>query len=98
LPQRDFAAGQALDLSLDADSLHAIPARRAFQALLRTYFEQGGPQIQVNGLTTSHLRAAIAQPETHADLLVRMGGYSARFVTLSPTVQQEMIARFEAGL
>jgi hypothetical protein len=70
---------QALDLSLDAGSLQSLPARRAFQALLRTYFEQGGLQIQVNGQTASHLRAAIAQPEAHA-------------------VQQEMIARFEAGL
>jgi len=27
-----------------------------------------------------------------------MGGYSARFVTLSPVIQQEMVSRFEAGL
>ena len=98
LPQRDFAAGQALDLSIDAESLRPLPARRAFQGLLRTYFAEGGLQIQVNGLTAAKLRAAIAQPEAHADLLVRMGGYSARFVTLSPTIQQEMVARFETGL
>jgi formate C-acetyltransferase len=98
LPQRDFAAGQALDLSIDAESLRPLSARRAFQALLRTYFSEGGLQIQVNGLTASDLRAAIAEPEAHADLLVRMGGYSARFVALSPAVQQEMIERFEAGL
>jgi len=98
LPQRDFAAGQALDLSVDAGSLHALPARRAFQSLLRTYFSQGGLQIQVNGVTAADLRAAIAAPEAHADLLVRMGGYSARFVTLSPAIQQEMVDRFEVGL
>jgi formate C-acetyltransferase len=98
LPQRDFAAGQALDLSIDAESLRPLPARRAFQALLRTYFAEGGLQIQVNGLTAADLRAAIARPEAHADLMVRMGGYSARFVTLSPAVQQEMVQRFAAGL
>jgi formate C-acetyltransferase len=98
LPQCDFSAGQALDLSLDAESLRSLGPRRAFQALLRTYFAQGGLQVQVNGLTAADLRAAIAQPEAHADLLVRLGGYSTRFVTLSPAVQQEMAERFEAGL
>ncbi len=98
LPQRDFAAGQALDLSLDAEGLRPLPARRAFQALLRTYFAQGGLQVQVNGLTAADLRAAIAHPEAHADLLVRLGGYSTRFVTLSPAVQREMAERFEVGL
>lgn len=98
LPQRDFAAGQALDLSLDAEGLRPLQARRAFQALLRTYFAQGGLQVQVNGLTAADLRAAIAHPEAHADLLVRLGGYSTRFVNLSPAVQREMADRFEAGL
>lgn len=98
LPQRDFAAGQALDLSLDATGLHALPARRAFQALLRTYFAEGGLQVQVNGLAAADLRAAIAHPEAHTDLLVRLGGYSTRFVTLSPAVQREMAERFEVGL
>jgi formate C-acetyltransferase len=98
LPQRDFAAGQALDLSIDAESLRPLAARRAFQALLRTYFAEGGLQIQINGLTAADLRAAIAHPEAHTDLLVRMGGYSARFVTLSPAVQQEMVERFAVGL
>ncbi|MDX9980715.1 MAG: pyruvate formate lyase family protein [Lentisphaeria bacterium] len=98
LPQADFAAGQALDLSLDAESLRSIAPRRAFQALLRAYFAAGGLQIQVNGLTAADLRAAIARPEAHADLLVRLGGYSTRFVSLSPAVQREMAERFEAGL
>ena len=98
LPQADFAAGQALDLSIDAESLRPLPARRAFQALLRTYFADGGLQIQVNGLTAADLRDAIAHPEEHGDLLVRIGGYSARFVALPPAIQREMAERFAAGL
>jgi formate C-acetyltransferase len=98
LPQREFAAGQALDLSIDAETLRPLPARRAFQALLRTYFAEGGLQVQINGVTAADLRAAIAEPAAHGDLLVRIGGYSARFVALSPAVQREMVERFEAGL
>jgi pyruvate-formate lyase len=96
--QRDFFGGQALDLSLPAASLRTPEDRRKFQALLLTYFARGGLEVQVNGVTADELRAAIADPGSHRDLTVRIAGYSARFVGLSPAVQQEMVARFEAGL
>lgn len=96
--QRDFFGGQALDLSLPASSLRAPEDRRKFQALLMTYFERGGLEVQVNGLTADDLRAAIADPGAHRDLTVRIAGYSARFIGLSPTVQQEMVERLDAGL
>ena len=96
--QRDFDGGQALDLSLQAATLRSPGNRRKFQALLRTYFERSGLQVQVNGLTADQLRAALADPDEHRDLTVRIAGYSARFVGLSPAVQEEMVERFEAGL
>jgi len=54
--------------------------------------------VQVNGLTANDLRAALADPQSHRDLTVRIAGYSARFIGLSEAVQHEMIERFEAGL
>ena len=41
---------------------------------------------------------AVARPGEHEDLVVRIAGYSARFVYLNGAVQQEMIARLENGL
>lgn len=98
LDQRDFCGGQALDLSLPASSLRSPEDRRKFQALLLTYFARGGLEVQVNGVTADDLRAAIADPDAHRDLTVRIAGYSARFVGLAPAVQHEMVERFEAGL
>ena len=41
------------------------------------------------------LRAAQERPEEYQDLLVRVAGYSARFVDLSRAMQEEFIARTE---
>lgn len=93
-----FSGGQAVDLSLDAALLGSAAGRSAFQALLRTYFDRGGTQVQINGVTPAVLRAAMADPARHAQVTVRIAGYSARFVTLPPAVQEEMLRRIERGL
>lgn len=39
------------------------------------------------------LAAAMQRPEEYQDLIVRVGGFSARFVTLERDVQQELVDR-----
>jgi formate C-acetyltransferase len=41
------------------------------------------------------LRAAQADPQAHADLIVRVAGYSAYFTQLGRDVQEEIISRTE---
>ncbi len=96
--QTTFYGGQALDISVSADLLARPADRRKFQAALQAYFALGGLQVQVNGLAAETLRDAVARPQEHEDLIVRIAGYSARFVHLNGAVQQEMIARLENGL
>jgi len=68
------------------------------RAYVQTYFELGGMQIQFNVVTAQMLRDAAAHPEAWRGLLVRISGYNAYFVTLSPEVQRELIERAEIGL
>lgn len=96
--QRAMSGGQALDISLDPAIIRSKDGRRKFQSLLRAYFSRGGLQVQVNGVTADQLRKAIADPRAYEDLTVKIAGYSARFVSLSREVQDEMIQRFEQGL
>ena len=99
IDQPALSGGQALDISIPARDLARDPAlKRDVQALLQTYFARGGLEVQINGLTADDLRAAIAAPAAHQDLLVRIAGYSARFVSLSAEVQAEMVRRFAVGL
>lgn len=98
IDQSAFHGGQALDISIGPDLMGNEAGRKAFQALLQTYFRLGGLQVQVNGVDAGVLRQAMAEPEHHEDVIVRIAGYSARFVTLDRTVQEEMVERFARGL
>jgi pyruvate-formate lyase len=49
--------------------------------------------VIVNFLNREELAAAIAEPEKHMDLVIRVTGYSARFVQLSPEIQEEVLLR-----
>lgn len=91
LPHRLACSGFCLNLKL---------ARQIFTgdgaaALLRGYFGLGGQQLQVNVLDAATLQAARNKPEEYPNLVVRVGGFSARFVTLEPALQDEIIARTE---
>ena len=67
--------------------------RPRLKELLRTYFEQGGAQSMITVLSRGDLEAALREPEKYRHLIVRVGGFSARFVDLSPVVQKELLAR-----
>jgi len=66
--------------------------------LIRGYFEKGGLQVQFNMLDSEVLRDAQANPEKYRDLVVRVSGYSALFIGLSDTAQDEIISRTEYEL
>lgn len=61
--------------------------------LLQTFYENGGVQNNITVVGKEDLEKAMAEPENYQNLLVRIGGFSVRFVTLSPVVQREIIAR-----
>jgi formate C-acetyltransferase len=62
------------------------------------FMRSGGLHIQYNLLDAATLRRAKEDPEQYKDLIVRVAGYSAYFVLLSPEVQDEIINRTEQTL
>ena len=62
-------------------------------AFIKVFLERGGYQMQLNCIDTEVLLAAQKDPEKYADLLVRVGGFSAYFCKLPPLMQQEIIDR-----
>ena len=66
-------------------------------ALIEVYFAEGGLQLHFIVADAATLRDAVANPERHGDLLVRVAGFSEYFVRLLPEVQQEIIRRVEQG-
>ena len=70
-------------------------ARANVKALIRSYFEMGGLQLQVNVVDQQTLRAAVADPDRYADLIVRTGGYSEYWRNLTPELRQTVLERTE---
>ncbi|CDD35693.1 pyruvate formate-lyase PFL [Roseburia sp. CAG:309] len=67
----------------------------ALRALIETYFEEGGLEIQFSVVSRETLEAAQADPKKYKNLVVRVSGFSAYFHSLQKATQDEIIARTE---
>ena len=66
--------------------------------LAKTYLtDMGGTHLMGNLVSPDTLRDAKAHPENYRDLLVRVAGFSARFVELSESMQNLIIERAVVG-
>ncbi|OPZ82709.1 MAG: 4-hydroxyphenylacetate decarboxylase large subunit [bacterium ADurb.Bin429] len=88
----------ALSLRVPANAVRTPDGEAKFAALLHSYLERGGQQIQPTVTSTESLRAAQEHPDAHRDLIVRVGGFSAYFVELDVRFQEDMIRRTEHGV
>lgn len=67
--------------------------RPVIKSLFKTYFERGGCHIMVTVVDSGVLEDAVEHPEKYPNLIVRVAGFSAVFVDLSPEIQQELLSR-----
>ena len=61
--------------------------------LVKRYITLGGHQLQLNTVNKDVLLDAQKNPEAYRNLIVRIWGWSAYFVELSPEYQNHVIAR-----
>jgi pyruvate-formate lyase len=87
----DNHAGSVQNIKLDRDVFSRAPEK--VRALLDSYFENGGTQAMITVVGRKDLEEAMKNPEKYRSLLVRVGGFSARFVELEKDVQQEVLSR-----
>lgn len=67
--------------------------RAIIKSLFKTYFAQGGCHLMVTVVDKNILEDAVEHPEKYPDLIVRVSGFSAVFVDLSPEIQKELLSR-----
>jgi formate C-acetyltransferase len=58
----------------------------------------GGRHIQFNPMSREILKDAQKNPKNYPDLMVKVSGYSYRFVDLSKALQNDIISRTEFDL
>lgn len=66
--------------------------------LIETHFKLGGTLININVLDGDKLLKAHKNPELYPDLVVRVTGFTAYFITLSPQFRQLVVDRFLEGI
>ena len=79
----------SLDLQLPYGKAHP----EHVEMLLTTLAALGAKHVQINCVSAEELKQAQRDPENHGDLIVRVTGFSAKFVSLSEEFQNELISR-----
>ena len=65
------------------------------KTIVSVYFKNGGNQIQINSIDKETLIEALTNQKLAESLIVRVGGYSARFSSLSNELKKNIIDRKE---
>ena len=91
---RDRAA-RMLNIKFTPKCLEGDSGTEKLVSFIRTFCDLKLWHVQFNVLNKETLLAAQKDPEKYRNLIVRIAGYSAYFVDLSPDLQNDLIARTE---
>lgn len=94
IDQTRLNGGQALDVHIGIRNLDTERNRDKIAAYIQTYFQLGGLQLQINGLTAQTLQNAYEHPEKYPVLMVRIGGHSRYFNEFNDRMKKDFIQRF----
>jgi len=85
-----------MQIELDPGLSRSDDDVRNVAALIRTHFDLGGTQINLNILDKKKVLEAHKDPSKYPDLVVRVTGFSAYFASLSPAMRQMVVNRIIA--
>lgn len=78
-------------------SMTKTPEQRAnICALIKTFMMMGGQLAQITTASLEDMKDAQIHPEDHDDLIVRVGGFSMKFIEFDKNTQDEFIMRYGA--
>lgn len=89
--RHDNHAGMVQNLRISKETFQSN--REKVRGLIQSYFDRGGAHLMITVVGKEDLKNAMDHPEDYQDLIVRIGGLSARFVQLNKDVQQELYER-----
>jgi len=87
--------GVAMNVNISPSLIESDEGLCNLASIIEAYFELGGKELQINPYDAETLRDAQSHPEKYSDLSVKVTGYSARFIDLSRSLQDDIIERTE---
>ncbi len=91
-------AARLLNIKLSPGMVAGEEGTKRLVSFIRTWCDLKLWHVQFNVVNKDTLVAAKAEPMKYKDLIVRVAGYSAYFVDMSPTLQDELIGRAELAI
>lgn len=85
--------GSVINMRFDPDHFQDEAGAQSFLAFTRYFVANRIPELQFNFTQNITLLAAQREPEKYRNLVVRVSGFSARFVELTPEVQADILRR-----
>ena len=89
----DACSGFVFQNKFEKKMFTSEKGKASFIALAKAYFAGGGQQYTVTVVSPEDLIDAKKNPENHRNLIVRVGGYSDYFTSLSDELQDNVIER-----
>ena len=84
---------KTLTSALDIQLPYGKTTKEQLGGLLKVFAKLGVKHLQINCISLDDLKEAQKYPERYQDLIVRVTGFSAKFVSLSPEFQTEILKR-----
>ena len=81
------------NMKFNPSAIEGSAGAKKFIHLNDVYFNLGGYHVQYNIVDRNMLIDAQKHPENYSDLMVRVAGFTARFIDLGPDVQRQVIER-----
>lgn len=91
------ACGTVLNQKFEPSMFTDDTKRAKLLALIKTYFQKGGQEMQINAVSREVLRDAMENPKDYGNLVVRVSGFSAYYVLLDKSIQRDILERTEHG-
>lgn len=86
--------GSGCNVLIPSDMLKTEDMRDKIGALMKTFMLMGGQLAQITTANLEDMKDAKIHPEDHEDLIIRVGGFSQRFIECDESVQDEIINRY----
>ena len=92
------ACGNPLTISLDRKDVSGKDGKQRIRQLIESYFKKGGFHLHFNIVDAEDLENAKLTPDNYRDLIVRISGFSANFVSIDEPWQDAIIERTKLGM
>ncbi len=92
-PLVDICNGGPLTMELHHNIFRNPDGEEKVARLVQRFIARGGHQLQLNAIDPARLQAALEHPEQHRDLIVRVWGWSGKFIELDAAYQNHIVQR-----